>query len=571
MSYANDQFFYIKDAEPADVAKGRVNRPFEYPSSQVRFLRSNNGRYEYSNYNLQKGYIRQVNEYSYPEPGFAMSCHFQFNPSSIAQTASWATGLTHPLYLPASQLNQPMTSMTNFNFQLFFDRSYELNNPNSEDIPQATNIWETGGPSRIGVLHDLGALFKVIGQGISSDTLELLARSAEEQLAAQSLTSPLPEPIAEDDDLQYAAAISNSNAFLRDNVNIGNIAWIIPLPVRVVFSSLYIVEGFVTSTAVDIVKFNQAYVPMQATVSLSMSAMYIGFAKKETYFTRVLRQSAAEQRNQLERVREQNNIDRSILLSLGFMSFEVVNQTSGTPGPALTIGEVTPSFQNGVLALPKLATVVSEFGGISRSQSAAESGGGAPTIVSCFKGGFITSISSTRRFVVAGPASISPTASLPRSNATNMTDLLSDLKVSNRVLRDITFSTTANSAEDWVKFPGGLGGKNQIIGQLDGGQIGDRNPQSNSVYVIAAETSVTVQTTNGSYSVTSVAYSSGSLSSTSPASLTVRLPWALPDVSAPPEVGTSVPTNSDASSTTPGTAGNSGRRTLADGRPAGTV
>jgi hypothetical protein len=68
--------------------------------------------------------------------------------------------------------------------------------------------------------------------------------------------------------------------------NWGNSAFLIAQPIRVVLSSLFIVEGYVTSTTVMFNKFTPTMVPVQATVGIQMQAMYMGFGKKETFFTK---------------------------------------------------------------------------------------------------------------------------------------------------------------------------------------------------------------------------------------------------------------------------------------------
>jgi hypothetical protein len=67
--------------------------------------------------------------------------------------------------------------------------------------------------------------------------------------------------------------------------NFGNSAFLVSLPVRIVFSSLFMVEGFITSTQVTFNKFNPHMVPTQCVVGVTMQAMYIGFARKDTYLT----------------------------------------------------------------------------------------------------------------------------------------------------------------------------------------------------------------------------------------------------------------------------------------------
>jgi len=77
-------------------------------------------------------------------------------------------------------------------------------------------------------------------------------------------------------------------------LNRGNTAFLLPLPVRVVFSSLYIVEGLVQDFNVLFTKFSTNMVPMQCSVTVTFEAKYIGFAKKDTFFTDVLEKAREE-------------------------------------------------------------------------------------------------------------------------------------------------------------------------------------------------------------------------------------------------------------------------------------
>lgn len=70
-----------------------------------------------------------------------------------------------------------------------------------------------------------------------------------------------------------------------------NRAFLIPNPVRVVFSSLYMVDGYVTAVNLLFTKFSRNMVPVTATLSLQMEARYIGFAREKTFLTEVLEQA----------------------------------------------------------------------------------------------------------------------------------------------------------------------------------------------------------------------------------------------------------------------------------------
>jgi hypothetical protein len=300
-SYQSDQFFSRRPTGESlyDQSRGRLNAPFIYPDNTIRVSDSDGN---YDTRVLQKGYIRRLNEFDVDDQNPVL-CQFQFNPQYINQGSQFNSGIVNPIYQPIEQLKQPIASMTNFSFRLFFDRSMELNSPSDSTLVASDNPWEAGGPSQVGVLHDISALFRVIGQGISADDLEnAIVRSRENLAAGYSTLDEIDQTVEQID--TYNKAVSNSSSFFSNNANVGNTAFILPYPVRIVFSSLYIVEGFVTSTALEILKFNHAYVPMQAQVTLAVNALYLGFAKKNTYFTHVLKTSAEEERNRRLSIQE---------------------------------------------------------------------------------------------------------------------------------------------------------------------------------------------------------------------------------------------------------------------------
>jgi hypothetical protein len=95
---------------------------------------------------------------------------------------------------------------------------------------------------------------------------------------------------ADGEDVEVQTEFNEQEA--RQNLynNFGNSAFIVASPIRVVFSSLFIVEGYVTSTMVTFNKFNANMVPTQCSVGISMQALYIGFARKDTFMTLSLKQ-----------------------------------------------------------------------------------------------------------------------------------------------------------------------------------------------------------------------------------------------------------------------------------------
>ena len=87
---------------------------------------------------------------------------------------------------------------------------------------------------------------------------------------------------------QTPAEFDEAKATKAINANFGNSAFLVSLPVRIVFSSLFMVEGYITSTNVTFNKFNPNMVPTQCVVGITMQALYIGFAREKTYLTTTL-------------------------------------------------------------------------------------------------------------------------------------------------------------------------------------------------------------------------------------------------------------------------------------------
>lgn len=307
MGYRNDQWYGLNNESSGENIGTRTrtasgyNTPadnpiFRWPNRAIR----TDDHEGYQTKYLKRGYIRSI-PFSQGDTDYVMKkCQFQFNPRVINQSVSMNTAAYNFLLQNPEDFNQPMPTSVNFGFELMFDRSMEMNNPTfgSESRINEVNPWENSDPAQVGVLADLQAFFNVIGQGLSASQLEYVTRVFEER--AQQLP----------DGVRYRGGTGNPTTALPVgegggidlNVNIGNSAFLLPMPVRVVFSSLYVVEGFVQNTAVSFTKFNTDMVPMQCFLTVSMEAKYIGFAKKDTYLTYTLEQAAdaAEQTLQEE-------------------------------------------------------------------------------------------------------------------------------------------------------------------------------------------------------------------------------------------------------------------------------
>lgn len=304
MGYRNDQWYGLNKDASGESLRSRTrtasgwnitadNPKFFWPDRAIR----TNDHEGYQTKYLKRGYIRSI-PFSQGDNDYVMKkCQFQFNPRVINQAVSMNTAAYNFLLQNPEDFNQPMPTSVNFGFELMFDRSMEMNNPAlGFDRLNEVNPWEKSDPSQVGVLRDLSAFFNVIGQGLSASQLEYVTK------VFQDRAQQLPDGVRYQGQGSQTALPVGEGGEIDLNINIGNSAFLLPLPVRVVFSSLYVVEGFVQNTAVTFTKFNTNMVPMQCFLTVSMEAKYIGFAKKDTYLTYTLQQAedAAEQTLQEE-------------------------------------------------------------------------------------------------------------------------------------------------------------------------------------------------------------------------------------------------------------------------------
>lgn len=113
--------------------------------------------------------------------------------------------------------------------------------------------------------------------------------------------------------------------------NFGNSAFLVSLPVRIVFSSLFMVEGFITATDVTFNKFNPNMVPTQCTVSVMMQALYIGFAKEKTFLTESLKKALeTDVPDETEATTQQIKQDAKGIKSISQNLFKKVGEYKGS-------------------------------------------------------------------------------------------------------------------------------------------------------------------------------------------------------------------------------------------------
>lgn len=308
MSYRTDQWFRFRGgtnltgenftSNPTKTGSGYAvpgsgNDDFIYPARAVRGI---DKRGNHTSTYLKRGYIRSL----LTGDGLDIKkCQFQFNPATINQSVTQNTSILNFLQIDPYQYSQPLPGNVTFQFDLFFDRSMEVANGGGNSSV-SEDPWARLGPDQVGVLHDLSSLYSIIGVGVSEYMENRALNAAQEYIgtAIDTLVDRKTTEITSDDtvgldaDQERADYRQAATDFL--GLNRGNTAFLLPLPVRVVFSSLYIVEGLVQDFNVLFTKFSTNMVPMQCSVTVTFEAKYIGFAKKDTFFTDVLDKARAE-------------------------------------------------------------------------------------------------------------------------------------------------------------------------------------------------------------------------------------------------------------------------------------
>jgi hypothetical protein len=294
------------------------NPPFIWPGATTHDLGTLNGKYK-----PLRGYIRRLNEF-YKNMGLDASsisnrkCSFQFQPETVTRNVSGNSYDTQYFFNQnPGQLTVPIPGQSTFSIKLLFNREPEVTSnkyltfdrrlissfgtrPSPTIVDNKDSLYIEGGfsPSwvtKIGVLADIMVLDAVIGQGINNETVNIIKKIAAEAAAeavknkaasGTTLTDRQLDAQDKNDFTEKASAFWTGAA--GANPNLGNQAFLVPTPVRIVLSNNMMVEGFVLQSAVNFHKFSRDFIPTQATVELSVQALYIGFAKKTTMLTQDL-------------------------------------------------------------------------------------------------------------------------------------------------------------------------------------------------------------------------------------------------------------------------------------------
>lgn len=306
--FATNQFYGIENVEPNLATRKNVDNPkFSWPQQQHM---DQSGR----TYTIQRGYMRSLltdpmvsNDSSVPN----RRVFFQFNPLILQRDVQQSVGTMMPLLQDPAQLLQPVPGTTQFSFQLMFNREHEVNkgiDDPDQDWLKLPQSGEKALVSQIGVLADLMMLDSITGQGLSEDMINSLINRTKRQY--ENYNTTVTNAKAEDEkqgiDVEENASdyrtveLPKTDIEMNEifNANIGNSAFLNPLPFRVMFSTLFMVEGVATSVSVSFNKFSKTMVPTQCLVTINMYALYLGFAKQKTFIYENLVNAAKEDQTQ---------------------------------------------------------------------------------------------------------------------------------------------------------------------------------------------------------------------------------------------------------------------------------
>lgn len=347
----NDLFQFVESQQPGsgadkDATKSIQNDAFAlYPQSSRTVgltTRTTGTNFEQTTRVLPKGFIRNlVTKQGGELAEFPnIRCNFQFNPQDIQHQIEARKDMYLPILQDPTQLSQPMAGNATFAFELIFDRTMEVNSRFSSNDPNNEGMPDPDSAETVGVFHDLRVLHSIIGQGLSAELMEaqlaklnrdvkkfaslnykqLNIRASQNTDDTFTFTALTAEGTDAGDDVadqdlnsrntanfltNIDSANSGTNNFMA-NLNVGNSAFLIPQPCRVIFSPMFMVDGFVMNTNVLFTKFSAKMIPIQCKVHLQMQAIYIGFARSKTFITEQIAET--EKQNDEEQIAYDTNL-----------------------------------------------------------------------------------------------------------------------------------------------------------------------------------------------------------------------------------------------------------------------
>jgi hypothetical protein len=258
---------------------------------------------------INRGYVRRLTEFyarqssgsDTPSVLNNLKCNFQFNPDSITRAIQSDTSMQFFFNQDPNQLTQPVPGKAGYAFDLLFNREAEVNSgkylvggklqtgkradttsSSSEQLSSRFLDAEKYDPAwvtEIGVLADIMVLDDILGVGLAKDVVKAINDNAL-KIAEEGQTGDSADAPKTTKETSY-----DSQRMTNFSSNLGNKAFLVPQPIRVVFSNWMMVEGFVTSSQVTFNKFTRGFIPTQCSVAVQMQALYIGFVQQKTFLT----------------------------------------------------------------------------------------------------------------------------------------------------------------------------------------------------------------------------------------------------------------------------------------------
>jgi len=305
-----DNYSKIVEAFEPRGDYSRENKPFAFPGPLSRNISQ-------SSTKVKRGFMRSIilggdvanaltpggKSNSTSAPG-NIRLNFQFNPEYIERRVSQSPGAVNPLLQNPQNLTQAVPGTAVFNFTMMFNREAEVaaqrqrfvRSDGSIEEPLNFNLFakedfdefsiedSLKDPGKVGVMHDLSLFDKIIGQGITKDLVDTITRYTQQQVIA--INNNIDNETEDDKKQRIEFEQEQQTAFDSSlQKNFGNSAFLNPMPVRIVFSDLFMVEGLIVGSAVAFQKFNQDMIPTICQVNCELMALYVGFAKRKAFLS----------------------------------------------------------------------------------------------------------------------------------------------------------------------------------------------------------------------------------------------------------------------------------------------
>lgn len=279
--------------------KSLDNPDFIYPGDSIR---NNAGR----RIKVNRGHIRRLSEFykrisNGPEI-MNRKLKFQFQPEQVIRSvASNTMDMQYFFNQDPAQLTQPVPGQSMYSLELLFNREAELASKKYivggetksanlnldrrflEENPEyfIRGDYDPSWVCSLGVLADIMVLDAVIGQGFTSEMADIITGVLGKATSTPSTGDGTKDDTDQTNEQPPIITITDENR----NPNLGNTAFITPIPVRIHLAPWMMIEGFVNTSEINFHKFTPNYIPSQAKVFLQVQALYMGFAKETTFFT----------------------------------------------------------------------------------------------------------------------------------------------------------------------------------------------------------------------------------------------------------------------------------------------